>query len=260
MRINMKEYDKNINEFLESGLLENYLNGATTEEEAVQVEHYIAKYPEVKAAYDDLQDNLEQYARTFAISLPEGFKEEIIGNLGKNKRQRIPWFYVAASVIAVILCSVSIMLWSQNNLLSDQNNVVSTEMDDLREEVIKATNQFKDIKNQFDVLNNPETKKYVMRGNQRAKNLETVAYINPVEKLSMVNVVTLPDLPEEQVYQMWAEVDGNWVNLGILNNTNNELFKIPFEENASSYNITIEPKGGNIQATVENTVANIPLK
>ena len=39
---------------------------------------------------------------------------------------------------------------------------------------------------QFLKLNNPETEKYVLRGNDRAKDLKTVAYINSIDKSSLI--------------------------------------------------------------------------
>ncbi|NAS29610.1 RNA polymerase subunit sigma-70 [Flavobacteriaceae bacterium R38] len=254
---------KDIEIFLESDLLEKYLIGSTTEKEAIQVEHYISKYPEVRTTYDELQDNLENYARSFAIKAPVELKEQILNDIPKdhhNSTYRVPWYYVAASVAAILFCTSSIFLWSRNSMLSKENSIVSSELMDLKNDILVTNTKLEDIKNQFVVLNNPETRKYVLRGNQRANNLKTVAYINPVEKLSLINVVSLPDLPEEQVYQMWADVNGEMVSLGILKRNENELLSIPFKENASSYNITIEPKGGNIEATVDNIVANIPIK
>ncbi|NER12372.1 RNA polymerase subunit sigma-70 [Leptobacterium flavescens] len=252
----------NVKIFLESDLLEKYLIGSTTEEESIQVEHYISKYPDVSRQYEELQDNLENYARSFSVSAPQEVKEQVLQAINKKATShRIHWFSVAASVAAIVFCTTTIMLWLQNNLLLEENSMVSTEIRNLKEDVLSTNTKLEDIKDQFVVLNNPETRKYVLRGNQRAKNLRTVAYINPVERLSMIDVVSLPELPEEQVYQMWAEVDGVMINLGVLKKRNEEkLISIPFKENASGYNITIEPKGGNEQATAENVVANISFE
>lgn len=252
-----------IEKFLESDLLEKYLMDSTTNEETIQVEHYISEYPEVKKSYEELQDNLENYARSFAVKSPQGLKEQVLEQIPHKTlahSHRIPWYYVAASVAAIVFCTTSIIFWSQKNLLEKENAIVSGEILGLKQDVLTTNIKLEDIKNQFVVLNNPETQKYVLRGNQRAKNLKTVAYINPLEKLSLINVVSLPDLPEEQVYQMWADVNGELINLGVLKRNENELLSIPFKENATSYNITIEPKGGNEHATVENLVANIPIK
>jgi len=83
-----------------------------------------------------------------------------------------------------------------------------------------------------------------------------VAYVNPVKKLSYLNVSNLPNLPKNQCYQMWAEVNGEMLNLGIIKEADQKLLALPYSDNAVGY-ITIEPEGGNDSPTVENIVANI---
>ena len=118
--------------------------------------------------------------------------------------------------------------------------------------------QLEDLRNQYIVLNNPNTKKYSVMGNKKARNLKAVAYVNPAKKLSYINVRSLPQLPEDQCYQMWAEVNGEMVNLGIIKQFENKekLLALPYADNAVSY-ITIEQEGGNSTPTVQNIVANI---
>jgi hypothetical protein len=50
------------------------------------------------------------------------------------------------------------------------------------------------------------------------------------------------------------------VSLGILTDADRQLKKIPYTENALGLNITIEPKGGNTVASLDNTVAEIDLQ
>ena len=133
------------------------------------------------------------------------------------------------------------------------------EIFDLRDDIAKNNQRLDEIMKQFKQLNNPETEKYIINGNNRAKNLKTVAYINPKEKTSMIDVVSLPQLPEEQCYQIWAEVEDKMVSLGILSETDRQLREIPYTEDALALSITIEPKGGNSIATLENAVAEISL-
>ena len=118
--------------------------------------------------------------------------------------------------------------------------------------------ELEDVRNQFIVLNNPLTKKYNVKGNKNAKELKAVAYINPVKKLSYINVKKLPHLSKNQSFQMWAEVNGKMINLGIIDESagQEKLLALPYADNAVSY-ITIEPKGGNNTPTVENIVAKI---
>lgn len=243
--------------FLDTDLLEKYLLGTTTQEESMQVERYIAMYPEVRKTYDELQENLETFAKLYALKTPEGLKDRILSrikaqNTGRRKFQR---YAIAASIAALLFAGSSYFFWNQNQNLQDENVIVNNKIKTLEEDMKE---QLEDVRNQFIVLNNPQTKKYTVNGNKKAKELKAVAYINPVKKLSFINVRSLPNLPDNQCYQMWAEVNGKMVNLGVIKNVDDKdrLRPLPYAENAIGY-ITIEPQGGNDTPTVQNIVANI---
>ncbi len=245
-----------VQKFLDSDQLENYLMGVSDEEETLLAEKYIAMYPEVSKTYQDLQDNLETFAKLHAIQPPGDLEEKILARIRKEKKGvgRYWKFAVAASFAILLSAGASYFIWDQNQDLQKKNAIVNENTDypqeDLRE-------QLEDVRNQFIVLQNPETKQYKVTGNKKAKELKAVAYVNPVKKLSYLNVSKLPHLPENQCYQMWAEVNGEMVNLGIIREADKKLLALPyFDDNSLGY-ITIEPEGGNASPTVENIVANI---
>ncbi|MBU2939322.1 anti-sigma factor [Lacinutrix sp. C3R15] len=255
--------------FLNSDLLDKYLVGNTSKEETAKVEAYISKYPEVKDAYNTLQNNLEIVAKSNAIEAPEHLLNNILSELDEKPvatLRAIPnqrtWykFSIAASIAALVFAGSTLMFYLNNQDLLQENEVIADEIFDLRSDIDKNNKLLSDIMQQFKQLNNPETQKYIIKGNARAKNLKTVAYINPIEKTSMIDVVSLPQLPEEQCYQIWAEVQDKMVSLGILNESDSQLIPLPYTENALGLNITIEPKGGNKNASVEKSVAEISLK
>ncbi|ALM06483.1 RNA polymerase subunit sigma-70 [Sediminicola sp. YIK13] len=243
--------------FLDSDLLEKYLIGSTTKEETLQVERYIAMHPEVREMYLELQDNLEAYAKLHAIKTPDGLKEKILSTIKAQNslRKRFTRYAVAASVAVFIFAGSSYFFWDQNQNLMQENTIVSNKIKTLEEDMRE---QLEDVRNQFIVLNNPLTKKYNVKGNKNARDLKAIAYINPVKKLSYLNVRNLPELPEDKCFQMWAEVNGEMVNLGVIKEITDKekLLALPYAENAIGY-ITIEQKGGNMAPTVENIVANI---
>lgn len=258
-----------ITTFLNSGLLEKYLLGETTSAETEMVESYISKYPEVQNAYNTLQHNLEIIAKSNAIEAPKSILNNILDELDEaaivkmnpTTRQKLWYkFSVAASIAALIFAGNSYFLHLKNEKLAEENQIVVDEIFDLRSDIDANNKKLDNIMQQFMELNDPDTYKYIMQGNGRAKNLKTVAYINPKEKTSMIDVVSLPQLPEEQCYQIWAELQGKMVSLGILTDADRQLKKIPYAENALGLNITIEPKGGNTVASLDNTVAEIDLK
>ncbi len=243
--------------FLDTDLLEKYLLGYTTDEESFQVERYIAMYPEVKQTYDELQSNLETFAKMHAIKTPEGLKERIIARIRGEKagRKRFFQYAIAASFAALLFAAASYFFYNQNQNLQQENEIVTNQIELLKEDM-KAG--LEDMRNQFIVLQNKNTKRYNVNGNKKAKELKAVAYVNPVKKLSYINVSKLPNLPEDQCFQMWAEVNGEMVNLGVIKEAHGQdnLMELPYGNEAVGY-ITIEPVGGNETPTVENIVANI---
>ncbi|MFS4484089.1 anti-sigma factor domain-containing protein [Hyunsoonleella sp. 2307UL5-6] len=261
--------NEKITTFLNSDLLDKYLMGTTTVAETEHVETYISKYTEVQNAYNTLQNNLEIVAKSNAIEAPKHILNNVLNEfndapvIALSKRARYKKWYklsVAASVAAITFAASTYLFYNQNQKLSQENQVVVDEIFDLRSDIEMNNKKLDAVMEQFKRLNDPETYKYIMKGNERARNLKTVAYINPKEKTSMIDVVSLPQLPEEKCYQIWADLQGRMVSLGILSETDRQLKRIPFTENARGLNITIEPKGGNTIASLENTVAEISLQ
>ncbi|MFD1162789.1 anti-sigma factor [Hwangdonia seohaensis] len=260
--------NEKINIFFNSGLLEKYLLGKTTSEETEMVETYISKYPEVQNTYNTLQYNLEIVAKSNAVEAPKSLLNNILEELDEKPVVKLKpsykykkWykFSVAASIAALIFAGTSYLFYTQNQKLSKENQVVVDEIFDLRSDIAQNNKMLDDVMRQLLKLNNPETEKYIITGNERAKDLKTVAYINPKEKTSMIDVVSLPQLPEEQCYQIWAELQGKMVSLGILSESDRQLKSLPYTEDALALKITIEPKGGNSVASVENSVAQVSL-
>lgn len=259
-----------ITTFLNSDLLEKYLIGDTTTAETEMVESYISKYPEVQNFYNTLQYNLEIVAKSNAVEAPKSILNSIFNQLDDevpvvtlNSTKKYKTWYklsIAASVVAFLFASTAYLFYQQNQRLHQENQIVVDEIFDLRSDIQANNKKLDNVMNQFMELNNPNTYKYIIQGNNRAKELKTVAYINPTEKISMIDVVSLPELPEEQCYQIWAEMQDKMVSLGILNEDDRQLKMIPYTENALALNITIEPKGGNTRASLNNMVAEIDLR
>ncbi|PWH81739.1 RNA polymerase subunit sigma-70 [Algibacter marinivivus] len=261
--------NEKITTFLNSGLLDKYLLGNTSTEETVMVESYIARHPEIENTYNTMQHNLEVVAKANAVEAPKSILNNILDELddapvvklkAPNKYKKWYKFSIAASIAALIFAGTSAYFYDQNQKLQSDTVVIDEEIEDLRSDIAQNNIMLDKVMRQLLKLNNPETEKYIIKGNERAKDLKTVAYINPKEKTSMIDVVSLPELPEEQCYQIWAELQGKMVNLGILDKADRQLRNIPYMEDALALSITIEPKGGNAIASIQNSVAQISLQ
>ncbi|MEH1007097.1 anti-sigma factor [Winogradskyella sp. ECml5-4] len=257
-----------LHNFLNSNLLNKYLVGDTSIEESKDVEHFISNYPEAAQAYEELQDNLEIVAKAGAIEAPNHILSNLLDTIEDTndtkvihlaQNRRTPWYSIAASAAAILFAVTSFILYQKNIQLNQENNIVVEEIFDLRSDIESNNSKLDQLSRELLKLNNPDARKYVINGNERAKNLKTVAYINPVEKTSMIDVITLPQLPEEQQYQIWAELQDRMVNLGILDESDRRLKQIPYMEDALALSIKIGTKGNNANEN-DTEVAEISLK
>ena len=171
-----------IHNFLESDLLEKYLIGETSLEEKHQVERYIAMYPEIREAYRELEDNLETFARLYARKAPEGLKRRITLSIRNQQagRKRFMRYAVAASIATLFFAASSVFFWNQNQHLQQENAMVT---DQIRVLEADMKEQLEDVRNQFIVLNNPGTRKYIVNGNKKARELKAIAYV-----LSLIHI------------------------------------------------------------------------
>ncbi|MFP4845309.1 RNA polymerase subunit sigma-70 [Winogradskyella sp. PE311] len=257
-----------LHSFLNSDLLNKYLVGETSMEESKEVEHYIYQYPEVASAYEKLQDNLQVIAKAGAMDAPNHILSNILESLDEINETKViqlvqknktPWYSIAASAAAILFAVTTFMLYQKNQQLNSENTIVDAEILDLRSDIDKNNSKLDELSKELLKLNNPDAKKYVINGNERAKNLKTVAYINSVDKTSMIDVIALPQLPKDQHYQIWAELQDRMVNLGILDEADRKLKQIPYMEDALALSIKIG-KNGDDTDNNSTEVAEISLK
>ena len=255
--------------FLKSDLLERYLIGLTNTQESLEVETHINTFPEVKEAYNALESKLELVAFANAEEAPTHLLGDILETLDDKpvisltKKTKKSWFNfgIAASVAALVFAGSSVYFFFQNQDLLNENQVIVDELYDLRSDIDHNSLKFDALAEQFSQLNNTETEKYILKGNRRAKNLKTIVYINPKERTSMIDVVSLPILSKDQEFQMWADLQDKKVNLGILSVKDRRLQQIPYTKDALGISITIEQKGINPNNNSTDTpVAEIELK
>ena len=256
--------------FLESGLLESYLLGETDAQETDRVEAFVQKYPEVKKAFDDLQDTMEHLAKRQTMTPPSGLKNDILSEINRldetNIAKEIPlrpvrnWLAVAASVAALFLSISTLYFWGEKAAVEKENIEISEQLENAENELLVQQERCGALEEKFNILNNPNTGKFILNGNNKAPEFRAIAFWNDELEKSFLNIVSLPELPEDKCLQMWADVDGEMVNVGIISkNKLNELVAIPFKINAESLNVTIEPSGGSDHPTVTDLVSNVAI-
>nr|WP_321244205.1 RNA polymerase subunit sigma-70 [uncultured Psychroserpens sp.] len=261
--------EKKLHTFFQSGLLDKYILDETSASESLKVEHYIDTYPEVESEYLRLQDHLQILAKADAVEAPKFILDNILNKVKEDEtpviqmetlHRKTPWYSIAASIVALLFAGAAFMMYEQNQDLLKENQVVVDEIFDLRSDIDINNQKLDDVMRQFMKLNNPETEKYVLRGNARAKDLKTVAYINAIEKTSMIDIVSLPHLEKDQFVEVYAEMEDHFVSLGILDPSDKKMQTLPYMENALGLSLRIGSNKGSETNVNEEPVAEIELK
>jgi anti-sigma-K factor RskA len=256
---------------LEKGLLMQYLLGELSREEELSIEKAIQKDGVLKEKFQQLESDFEKMAMENAITPPESIRTSLKKTLEKDTEdapislQKIPAknafnpmrLLVAASLAAVFALT-SFLFYARWQSAQENYTIAKEEQKELQEELQNLSNEIKQTQALYSVLNSKDAIPLLLKGNQLAPEARAVAYVNHKDKTVWVNPQTLPKLAEEETYQMWADVDGEMINMGLLP-TDMDLIALTYIDRASSLNITIEPKGGSEHPTVERLISNVYL-
>lgn len=252
---------EDINKFLESSLLEEYLLGYCTPEQEAYVEKLIASDKEIKDKYEELQKDIEKLTELTKVTAPPQLKQRILTEIGKeakvvsiDRKRNIPLIAASLAVLAFALSSLFLLNENQKQgeLLSD----LKSEVENLKNLASEEKNQNEINSMYLDFINNPNTSKFVLKGNSKSPDFSTVAYWNEDAQEAMLSLENLPPLQEKRCFQIWADVDGEMLSLGTLP-LNQEMVSIKYMQNATSLNVTIEKEGGSDHPDVSNLVANV---
>lgn len=263
----------NIQEYISSGIVESYVLGLASDEERVQFEQLCTRHDEVRAARDAFELSLEQQALAGAVAPPVQLREAVLQQLaaetvpeaGKNtpvvqmrpiRRSAIPsaMRYVAAAAIVLLAGSAGLNIYyfskyrdysqrydqllAQQTELAKNNNAMQTRM----------SNYEKTIQG----LTNPYMTRVTMEGkgvpNNASPNPGSVATVlwdtRTKDVYLMVNSLPMPETGKQ--YQLWAIVDNQPVDAGMLDMSHGQMMvKMKNIPRAQLFAITLEQQGGS---------------
>lgn len=244
---------------LEEGLLEKYLLDELSAEENEKVAFAVHNDDVLKKHFQELEANFEKMAFENAIAPSEKVKQQLKNQLGNSKVRSMPrtWLWAAASLATLFLLS---SFWMYDRWQSTKQDLDSLQQKTtvLQERLNALEDNYLLTNKRLKTINGPKTIPLILHGNDLVPNSRAVAYVNHDSKIVVVNAQGLPKLPEDKTYQMWSDVDGEMVNMGLLP-TDEELITLMYIDKAESLNITIEPAGGNDHPTVEKLIAYVSL-
>jgi anti-sigma-K factor RskA len=232
-------------EFLASGLLEQYVLGIADPDEVQEVERFLQRYPELRQEASELHMAIEDYANQLSIPPPpRRAQEQFSGSTATSTvpSGQINWLNVVVMGALALLCLLTALRMRN---LQQQNQELRTQVADCssREHIIAF-------------LKDSDTEPILLSSSPKAPQAAALVYWNENDGAAMLNPFGLEKLYANEQYQIWADVDGKMISIGLINPNLDKYQNLKYLPNASSLNITIEPRGGSKTPTVSRLVAN----
>ena len=255
---------------LEDGLLEQYMLGELNAKECEQIEQLLLSDTELKAHFNLLEEDFERIGLENTIAPPEFVKSQLLDAIKPPKskdtlvvalqKDTNTKFYlgIAASVTALLLVG-SFWMYSQLNDVQQQLQTVEVNNTELNTTIETLNTELERNNTFFKGIVNADTEQYILSGNDLMPNAKVISYINHKAKSVVINTERLPELDADHDYQMWADVEGEMINMGIISK-DKTLMTMAYIDHTESLNITIEAAGGNDHPTVERLVTNVYLR
>ncbi len=264
-------------EYISSGIIESYVLGMASFEEAEEFERMCAAHAEVRNARELFEQRLEQNAIALGVQPPRKLKSLILSEIEIDAqklgyRRIIPtasepkqlpvftfkpmlWKYVAAaSVILFVLSTIlNFYFFSQyrkynyqySQLLASQTLMANN----LKAMQVKADNYAAALAMSSD--SNMAVVK--MLGVEQHPGMKATVYWDKKSKDVYLMANNLPAPPVGKQYQLWAMVDGKPVDAGMLDWENGNMLsplkKIPA---AQAFAITLEKEGGSPVPSIDS--------
>ncbi|TGE20155.1 anti-sigma factor [Hymenobacter elongatus] len=275
----------NTQEYIESGILEEYALGVLDEAQCAAVERYAAEHPEVRQELTFIQQGLEAYAEAHTQTPPAGMRERVLSGWQAAIREtpaaapvlaaaapeavvrsiasaaapeeaaesRFNWMMAASVALLVLSAAANLILynrWQQSEtqlvaIQADQSRVATT---------MQAVEKRLDTRTQeLAVLRNEQFSALELAGTPAAPEAKARIFYNKATKAVYVDVRNLPTLPEGKQYQLWALDKGKPVDAGMLATTTtagDSLQQMKDIASAEAFAMTIEPAGGSENPTL----------
>lgn len=248
--------------FLQTGLLEQYVLGLTDEEESRLVEKFASAHPDVQAAIDQMQEGMDNFALQYA-ALPKDELRARAQRAVPPPKPKLSRFQRASNALLLLVAlSFAVLAFSfhQGKVHEEQRrDELARQFADFREDCEAKKAALQQTQELYAFLNHEATTPVRLRGTKVDPTANAVVYMNLQVRTAYINTAPLSPPPDGKVYQLWADVEGKMISMGLIKADLDALQSVPFIDHAESLNITIEPMGGSELPTVALLLANGPI-
>lgn len=264
----------NIQEYINSGVLELYISGTLPEKEAREVASLAEKHPEIQEAISRVEQTMMQYFEAYAGEEPSvTILEGALAMMDEQEEDETPvvpfspppdasersdsssngWKWLAIAAVLALLFSIGFNLLIYNRWQNLENRFTSllAERNQLAEDNQTMQTRMEDDQRLLAHLSSFSSKSIDLNGVPLSPESKASVVWNPETQEVLLAAHALPKPEEGFQYQLWAIVDGVPVDAGVFAyNDPNQFLKLVSGQPAA-FAITLEKEGGSPTPTLE---------
>jgi anti-sigma-K factor RskA len=248
----------NTENYISSGIIEQYVLGMCNTEEQLEVEQYRISHTDINNAIIQFEKSLEQNLMASTISTNASTDNKILSTLKnlqpQSKLEAKPTTaivrnfgykkYLAAASIALIIASAGFNIYQYKQNKEQEISIAN----------ILKNNSATLPAGDYKILTDPSIIPVAMYGVPAHAICKCTLYWDKNTGKAYVMVHHLMPAKDGKAYQLWATVEGKKVNLGVINDKVRDRFievsNVPFD--ANEFLVTLEQNGNAPQPTPGN--------
>ena len=253
----------NSQELIASGLLEAYVLGEGTLEERAQVERMAVVDATVKAELEQIELGLEKHARMTAVAPKGSLRSAVLRSIDEGgtpvipitkqvNRARWAWIAAAAMVGLLISATVNFTLYSELNSVKDRLVDLEAEGAVMAEQLQVQQTSLRSAEKQLAVVFDPSMRMISLAAQTIEPSAAARVFMDLTTNAVYLDVLSLPAPPAGKQYQLWAQVEGEMLDAGMLELADNgqRLQQMKSMPTATAFGVTLEKEGGSATPTL----------
>lgn len=270
-----------IKEYIASGIIESFVLGTASDQEQREVRCMSSIYPEIDQAVRAYETKLNHLADANAIQPPKELKKQVLTSLfeeidkdldskegkvvsiDRNPEaigRRSTWKIVAVASFVLFIIASSVFINSRSNYNSLKAEIEQKEeefelaLTMANKELEALDHSLSNFENQLAFLSNKQTKQVQLSGTEKSENADVSIYWNTESDKVLLKVNELPKTPSAKQYQLWAIIDDQPTDMGMLpvENFGSSLIEMPNQaKNPVAFAITLEEEGGKPEPNLD---------
>lgn len=279
---------ENLLTYIESGILELYALDQLSTTERAEVEMMLSKHPELQQELALIEQNFEDFSAQNAVEPSAKAFDQLMSKLEfadeeeqpkviqftptneklipitEVKRKVRSYQYGIAACMGLLIVSLVALVSSYSELKNVNNQLVLANASKTELAVKAAKFEWSNdgLQNAMAMIQDPTWKNIVLTSQKNNANTKMLLCWNPKTHEVVLNCASmnLPNVNDEKEdFQLWAIVNGKPQSLGVFSSEDmngNAVMNMQKTANATAFAVTVEPKGGSINPTLDKMVAS----